>query len=214
MALINCPECSKEISDTCEKCIHCGYTFTQSMNNTQKIKAKKHINRKIILGIVTIIIVLFIGLFALPKDNPFEKYTQNLGKHYMELPSDHYFDGYESSIFSIKGSYSPGTVEFDKFGGTFTYTCAAKEILSKYEEGEIISMFWAPDDDYVSDNDAESMLQLLEKTYGKCKNTERDKYSIKCVWENVDGMDITFTASLNGDVGYGYTHYYIHWCEH
>lgn len=25
MALIKCPECGKEISDSCDKCIHCGY---------------------------------------------------------------------------------------------------------------------------------------------------------------------------------------------
>jgi hypothetical protein len=25
VALINCPECSKEISDKSEKCVHCGY---------------------------------------------------------------------------------------------------------------------------------------------------------------------------------------------
>ena len=27
MALINCPECSKEVSDMAEHCIHCGYPF-------------------------------------------------------------------------------------------------------------------------------------------------------------------------------------------
>ena len=25
MALIRCPECGKEVSDTCDSCIHCGY---------------------------------------------------------------------------------------------------------------------------------------------------------------------------------------------
>lgn len=27
MALIKCPECGKEISDTCSNCIHCGYVL-------------------------------------------------------------------------------------------------------------------------------------------------------------------------------------------
>ena len=27
MALINCPECSKEVSNTCRNCIHCGYSL-------------------------------------------------------------------------------------------------------------------------------------------------------------------------------------------
>ncbi len=29
MALIKCPECGKEISDTTSKCIHCGYEFSK-----------------------------------------------------------------------------------------------------------------------------------------------------------------------------------------
>lgn len=27
MALIKCPQCNKDISDTIDKCIHCGYLF-------------------------------------------------------------------------------------------------------------------------------------------------------------------------------------------
>ena len=27
MALINCPECKREISDTARSCPHCGYSF-------------------------------------------------------------------------------------------------------------------------------------------------------------------------------------------
>lgn len=53
MALINCPECKKEISDTIEQCPHCGY----------KIKRKKSVNKKllvILIAIVAIICVLYV----------------------------------------------------------------------------------------------------------------------------------------------------------
>ena len=30
MALIKCPECTKEVSDRSEKCVHCGYPIRQS----------------------------------------------------------------------------------------------------------------------------------------------------------------------------------------
>lgn len=30
MALIKCPECTKEVSDKSEKCVHCGYPIRQS----------------------------------------------------------------------------------------------------------------------------------------------------------------------------------------
>ena len=38
MALINCPECKKEISDTARKCPHCGYVVKSVLKdvNTNK----------------------------------------------------------------------------------------------------------------------------------------------------------------------------------
>ena len=37
MALINCPECGKEISDTADVCIHCGYKLkTKAQSNVQR----------------------------------------------------------------------------------------------------------------------------------------------------------------------------------
>ncbi len=35
MALIKCPECDKEISDTAKNCIHCGYVLKEDNNVTQ-----------------------------------------------------------------------------------------------------------------------------------------------------------------------------------
>ena len=34
MALINCPECGKEVSDLEEVCIHCGYPLKSNSNNS------------------------------------------------------------------------------------------------------------------------------------------------------------------------------------
>ena len=48
MALINCPECGKEISDSVKKCIHCG----------AKIKKRKPISKKVVLIILCIIIMV------------------------------------------------------------------------------------------------------------------------------------------------------------
>ena len=36
MALINCPECNKEISDTSKTCIHCGYNMYVGKKNQQE----------------------------------------------------------------------------------------------------------------------------------------------------------------------------------
>ena len=35
MAIINCPECGKEISDKAEKCIYCGKVFEENIEPIQ-----------------------------------------------------------------------------------------------------------------------------------------------------------------------------------
>lgn len=82
MALIKCPECSKDISDKSEKCIHCGYPLrssnggypsTSSYENrktkvlterTSKDIKKQFIIAKILLYFSAIIII--IGLLTNP----------------------------------------------------------------------------------------------------------------------------------------------------
>ncbi|MBQ8283636.1 MAG: zinc ribbon domain-containing protein [Clostridia bacterium] len=60
MAIINCPECGKEISDKCKICVHCGYPFEENENSEGKliIKSQTHLAdftyRQLTFDIVTI----------------------------------------------------------------------------------------------------------------------------------------------------------------
>lgn len=58
MALINCPECGKEISDTCESCIHCGY----KLSNNEGSKGKQANKKKIPIIAIILVIVIIIGI--------------------------------------------------------------------------------------------------------------------------------------------------------
>lgn len=40
MALIKCPECGKEVSDTVKNCIHCGFDLSKYIKEQQEIKLK------------------------------------------------------------------------------------------------------------------------------------------------------------------------------
>jgi len=85
MALINCPECQKEISDKVKACPNCGYPFSNESfeENTQKvevtdIKINSQKLRPVITGVIIIGIIFFIGLLIfnnVKKSN----YTTNLG---------------------------------------------------------------------------------------------------------------------------------------
>lgn len=61
MALIKCPECGKEISDTSKACVHCGFKLEVSEKEKKKNK-KKIVKIVIILVVVALLagLVLFI----------------------------------------------------------------------------------------------------------------------------------------------------------
>lgn len=61
MALINCKECGKEVSDTANKCPHCGYKNKKLTNDTKKRLFTKHIK---IISILIIILTILSGLIA------------------------------------------------------------------------------------------------------------------------------------------------------
>lgn len=42
MALINCPECGKQISDKVKACPHCGYPFEEQQTSPNDSAIKKH----------------------------------------------------------------------------------------------------------------------------------------------------------------------------
>lgn len=70
MALIKCPECGKEISDTAKNCINCGYVLREENNTAQpqtvviapeKGKSAKNSLNK---GVTIILVVMSISLVA------------------------------------------------------------------------------------------------------------------------------------------------------
>lgn len=57
MALINCPECNKEISDTVDVCIHCGYALHPKKETA--IKSSKKSGIFLAIAIIALIVSLF-----------------------------------------------------------------------------------------------------------------------------------------------------------
>lgn len=55
MALIKCPECSQDISDSANACVHCGYRIKKKIDYKRIEK-----NALIILGIVISILIIVI----------------------------------------------------------------------------------------------------------------------------------------------------------
>ena len=77
MGLIKCPECGKNVSDTCKQCIHCGYNLTglgsgasidvpvEKTESSLTVFLKKY---KVFLGIAIVLIIgVIIALFVFSK---------------------------------------------------------------------------------------------------------------------------------------------------
>ena len=79
MALINCPECKKEISDTARKCPHCGYTVKSVLKDINT--NKKTILKMGIAAIAVIVLVVAISIFSRPniKMNDFNTENSEIG---------------------------------------------------------------------------------------------------------------------------------------
>ena len=81
MALINCPECNKKISDTVKACPHCGYSLKGIKKNNVKNNMNYH-NKSVKTGIilvVTIVVIVIFGINILNYfNNPSRKFIENL----------------------------------------------------------------------------------------------------------------------------------------
>jgi len=107
MALIDCPECGKQVSDSAPSCPHCGYVLTQQEDDEEPVyvfpKKRKKISS---LGwaVIIIIIVLIIGFL---KDCGGDSSDSNKTKYYSS--QDAYI---EAESFVKKNLKSPSTAEF------------------------------------------------------------------------------------------------------
>lgn len=92
MALINCPECNKEISDKVKACPHCGYPFIENTESATKepqqveitsVNLKKmnpYKKKKIAISLICLV-VIFIGVFgfiSVDRSKKEKAYTDNL----------------------------------------------------------------------------------------------------------------------------------------
>ena len=127
MALINCPECGKEISDSAQRCVNCGYTIlhieTQMANTVKKTKFnKKKIIMFSIIGVLVVTLAIIL-IVILSKPNVVQLLQGTW--EYSETVETKYGDLSLGATYTIKGnvinwrSYTAG-LELSNESGTYT----------------------------------------------------------------------------------------------
>ena len=131
MALINCPECGKEISNQTEKCIHCGYPLGSGKKETKKKEQRKKHNFRFtpkslytVLAVITVILICIIIYFTgFTKSAMYKKAN-------MAYDNEHY----QKAVFyySAVGDYEDAATRLVNARNKFYYFEAQK----KYEKGQ------------------------------------------------------------------------------
>ena len=102
MALINCPECGKKISDTADKCIYCGFPICKKEN---------HKKMSVIMPISAVLIVcVIVGIILImPKkiyNHALKQYENGKYTHAIELLEKiKFYDLAETTIEQLKWEY-------------------------------------------------------------------------------------------------------------
>lgn len=121
MALIECPECKKMISETAETCPECGYVFSiyqketnlknRIFDNVSK-RIKINIPTIVTIAVVVIIIAIFIILSSIPQPIDASPEAISYGKRVVEA-----VDGYMNKTIS----YEEARKEIGKIIDNFDY---------------------------------------------------------------------------------------------
>lgn len=73
MALVNCPECGKEVSDTAKSCPECGYRMKKAGKPPKKILIA-------VGAVLAVLVVIFILCTIMYGNNPFKRIKDNTSK--------------------------------------------------------------------------------------------------------------------------------------
>ena len=144
MALINCLECGKEISDTVKICPHCGYKYTKKMSRKKK---KGFVILLILFALITIALasfLIFINIIV-----PTREYAQGEklleGGNYIEaIEIFKGLDDFKDSKLRIKesyykyGEYLTSFEKYDEAIEAFKNASDFADASKKIDEVEII----------------------------------------------------------------------------
>ena len=110
MALINCPECSKQVSDAAKTCPHCGFQLIENNIVVKKTKKKNGCLTLLIIGAIFIALFYMIGsnsdnssTSSDPTTNKFlaYNYAEQFVKQKLKSPSTANFPGTSEKINHI-----------------------------------------------------------------------------------------------------------------
>lgn len=176
MALINCPECGKEISDSAAQCIHCGYSLKPNVSIVEK--AKKKLDKKVLIGIGAALVVVLIVVFVLVYKNSIVP-AKNYDLAEQTLQNEEYDDA--AAQFEALGDYKDSEERVLE-----CYYEKGKSLMAKGSYSAAIKAFEEADnyadaanqiskaEDKLAEEEAaaekQAVIDLLKEAYDNCSS--------------------------------------------
>jgi hypothetical protein len=176
MALIQCPECGKEISDQAKQCVHCGYILKQhkltkvNMNISKQIKMIACIFA--IVFVIAIMIITGIKISALKINLSKHGKIGKICKEYEDYNNDKLDTNGLVHVISTKNGYTVTKSEQSLFSkkGSVVIECDNDGIITKVSFGH----FFDEDEKFNegAENYYNSLISKAVIAYGKNYNTK------------------------------------------
>lgn len=131
MALINCPECGREVSDTAKTCPHCGCALKSILNLPV---ANKHHYKRVAICIAVCLIAFCAIKILLRPNMKMDDFTGNKGKFsillFLGIPSESDGDEWRYDDCGIKFYDIPiESISYDFSNGEYSFV-----ILEQFED--------------------------------------------------------------------------------
>lgn len=143
MALINCPECSKQISDQSTTCPHCGYPIRSKQVDsfTNQIQPKASVPKS--YGCGTFILLVVIGLIVYQCASSYSDYQERVQEH-SEPPAEQVTKSIdlETKASTMINTYEDNEVRADAIykGKTLKVTGIVHSISSDINDKAIVHL--------------------------------------------------------------------------
>lgn len=122
MALIKCPECNKEISDTSKTCVHCGFKIKQTKHFYQSKFAKKA--RPFIIAFL----ILYTPFWVISKIVTKQNFDETMEYYYHTVPSYSCHQYAQSSGISYEYLYECN-IKSGNYKETACFLCRKEGVL-------------------------------------------------------------------------------------
>lgn len=177
MALINCPECSKEISDQVKNCPNCGYPLKKKKNiSLPKIKIRYIVIPIILIIAVVIGIIIWKNVFNTPLNRAISAYKNDRYENYKKVKSD--MNENDRLEFGKYLGQQLDEILNDYLNGKIDYDSANKIIIKVKKYGDTIAI-----DNYNEVVNKIKNLNTSQQAYKAAQEFERSGDSLKA-YEN------------------------------